>query len=136
MQPVTNHHFIPWLMLIIGLCIALSSYAKQPLEPPVKPSPVVGPVTDMPRLSYSVDQIEESVAILIPRQPGREPIQVAHGKLACAQEGDIIGAISGPSPAYYLDEKETRRVQSEIEDLLTLLQAKSEVQMPTRVKSD
>ena len=130
MQPVTNYGFIPWLMLIIGLCIALSSYPEQPSDPAIKSIPLAGPVLDTQELLYSVDRIEEGVATLLPRQPGGKPIQVAHTKLTFADEGDIVGAVSSssskPSLRYYLDEGETRRIRGEVEQLLVKLQEQSD----------
>lgn len=113
-----------WILPVVALSLALLGCGvRQPRSVQVEPlkTSTIGPRG----LSYTVDRIENHIAILIPRDHPSEPILVPYHLLAFAQEGDIICTTGDGTHPYVPDQKTTVKMQREIYGLLTKLQDKS-----------
>lgn len=110
-----------WRLPVALLCLTLMGCAvRQP--PKVQPEPTIASTRDL----YTIDRIEEHIAILVPRDQKGEPMAIPCKLLLFAQEGDIIYATGDPACPYVLDQDETTRVQRDIDRLLAKLQERLE----------
>ncbi|NLJ24271.1 MAG: DUF3006 domain-containing protein [Firmicutes bacterium] len=113
-----------WILPVVALSLTfLGCGIRQPLK--VQVEPLETNTISLRGLLYTVDRIENHMALLLPRCQTGDPILVPYHLVAFAQEGDIICATGDVTNPYVPDEEATIRVQRDIHSLLAKLQDKS-----------